>query len=84
MIKNLTKNLACFAVAISGATAVGAQTTLRIQNHLGQSSPYGVAIQQFVEDVATMSDGTQIEMFYSSSVVPTTETFDAVEWNLIV
>lgn len=80
MIKNLTKNLACFAVAISGATAVGAQTTLRIQNHLGQSSPYGVAIQQFVEDVATMSDGTlQIEMFYSSSVVPTTETFDAVK-----
>ncbi|NOE33372.1 TRAP transporter substrate-binding protein [Ruegeria sp. HKCCD7318] len=85
MIKDLTKTLLVgLAVTAAGATTAAAQTTLRIQNHLGQSSPYGVAIQKFVEDVATMSDGAlQIEMFYSSAVVPTTETFDAAKNGII-
>ncbi len=66
-------------VALSSA-AVSAQTTLRIQTHSGQSSPYGVAIQQFVDNVATMSGGDlTIEAFYGSSVVPSAETFDAAK-----
>lgn len=64
-------------MALMAATA-SAQTTLRIQTHQGQSSSYGAAIQEFVDNVSVMSGGDiQIEMFYSSSVVPSAETFDA-------
>lgn len=79
MLKSLTKTLSGSAavVALMAATA-SAQTTLRIQTHQGQSSSYGAAIQEFVDNVKVMSGGDiQIEMFYSSSVVPSAETFDA-------
>lgn len=79
MLKSVTKTLSGSAtvVALMAATA-SAQTTLRIQTHQGQSSSYGAAIQEFVDNVNLMSGGDiQIEMFYSSSVVPSAETFDA-------
>ena len=81
MLKTVTKTLfAGVAAAALVTTAASAQTTLRMQNHQSQSSPYGVAIQKFVDDVAMMSGGDlQIEMFYSSSVVPSAETFDAAK-----
>lgn len=79
MLKSVTKTLSGSAavMALMAATA-SAQTTLRIQTHQGQSSSYGAAIQEFVDNVSVMSGGDiQIEMFYSSSVVPSAETFDA-------
>jgi TRAP-type C4-dicarboxylate transport system substrate-binding protein len=72
------------AIALAGAaaflaTAAAAEpVTLRIQNHYGTEHPMGKAIAQFVDDVQVMSGGDiTIEMFYASSVVATTETFDA-------
>ncbi len=81
MLKTVTNTLlASAAIVVVGAGAVAAQTTLRIQTHSGQSSPYGVAIQQFVDNVNTMSGGDlTIEAFYGSSVVPSAETFDAAK-----
>lgn len=65
-------------VAAGFALPASAQTTLRIQTHYGPESISGKNATQFVEDVQTMSNGDiQIEMFYSSSVVASVETFDA-------
>lgn len=82
MLNSVTKTLIAGAVVAAASTSMAAAETktLRIQNHQGQSSPYGVAIQKFVKDVNTMSGGTlEIEMFYSSSVVASAETFDAAK-----
>ena len=81
MLNKVTKTILTGAavLALSSTVAI-AQTTLRIQTHSGQSSPYGVAIQKFVDNVNTMSGGDlQIEAFYGSSVVPSAETFDAAK-----
>lgn len=79
MLKTVSKTLvAGVSAAVLLGTAASAQTTLRIQTHQGQSSSYGQAIQDFVDSVSVMSGGElNIEMFYSSSVVPSAETFDA-------
>ncbi len=64
------------AVLISGAAS--AQTTLRIQTHQSPESVSGQVVKQFVEQVETMSGGSlDIEMFYSSAVVASAETFPA-------
>ncbi|MEN8889358.1 MAG: TRAP transporter substrate-binding protein [Celeribacter marinus] len=53
-------------------------TTLRISTHYATEHPSGKLAAIFVDDVETMSNGSiDIEMFYSSSVVATTETWDA-------
>ena len=72
-------------LAIGLATAVSAQTTtLRIQNHQAPESTSGRLIADFVENVHRMSDGDiQIEMFYSSAVVASAETFDAAADGII-
>jgi TRAP-type C4-dicarboxylate transport system substrate-binding protein len=58
--------------------AAMAETTLRIQTHYGPETLSGKNAAQFVDDVQTMSNGDiKIEMFYSSSVVASAETFDA-------
>jgi len=61
------------------ATAVSAEpVTLRIQTHYATEHPTGQFLAQWIDDVQTMSGGDiTIEMFYSSSVVATVETFDA-------
>ncbi|MEM7670411.1 MAG: TRAP transporter substrate-binding protein [Pseudomonadota bacterium] len=66
-------------IAAGLATAAAAEpVTLRIQNHYSTEHPMGKAIAQVVDDVQVMSGGDiTIEMFYASSVVATTETFDA-------
>jgi TRAP-type mannitol/chloroaromatic compound transport system substrate-binding protein len=64
-------------VAVSWA-AHAADYTLRIQTHYSPETPSGRLAAQFVDDVQTMSGGRlAIEMFYSSSVVKSVETFDA-------
>lgn len=66
------------AVAIAASAASAQDVTLRIQTHYASEHPSGVLAAQFADDVQVMSGGEiAIEMFYSSSVVATTETFDA-------
>ncbi|PUB18952.1 TRAP transporter substrate-binding protein [Yoonia sediminilitoris] len=66
------------AVGILAAPTFAEDVTLRIQTHYATEHPTGKAIAQWIDDVQTMSDGSiTIEMFYSSSVVATVETFDA-------
>ncbi|MBV7393949.1 TRAP transporter substrate-binding protein [Mameliella sediminis] len=66
------------AVAIAASAASAQDVTLRIQTHYASEHPSGVLAAQFADDVQVMSGGEiSIEMFYSSSVVATTETFDA-------
>jgi len=72
--------LATALVAIAGMTAYAAAAdfTLRIQTHYAPETVSGKLAQQFVDDVETMSGGRlDIEMFFSSSVVKSVETFDA-------
>lgn len=58
--------------------ALAAEHTLRIQTHYAPETVSGKLAQQFVDDVETMSGGRlDIEMFFSSSVVKSVETFDA-------
>ena len=74
-MKNLFVTTAVVAaLAASSASAV----TLRMQTHYATEHPTGKMLAQFIDDVDVMSGGDiQIEMFYSSSVVATVETFDA-------
>lgn len=59
------------------ATPVTAET-LRVQTHYAPETISGKMIADFVDDIETMSGGDlDIEMFYSSSVVKSVETFDA-------
>ena len=74
----LRTTLKTAALAAVIAAPAAAQTTLRIQTHYAPETVSGKLAGQFVDDVQVMSGGDiQIEMFYSSSVVATVETFDA-------
>jgi len=80
------------AAAILGALGAGGladgalaqEFTLRIQTHYAPETPSGKLAAQFVDDVQTMSGGrVVIEMFYSSSVVKSVETFDAAATGIL-
>jgi len=63
---------------VMAVPAVAQEVTLRIQTHYASEHPTGQRLAEWIDDVQTMSDGEiAIEMFYSSAVVATTETFDA-------
>jgi TRAP-type mannitol/chloroaromatic compound transport system substrate-binding protein len=67
---------------VGGATA--AETTLRIQTHYAPETVSGKLAAQYIDDVQTMSNGEiKIEMFYSSSVVKSVETFDAAATGIL-
>ena len=68
---------AAVAALVAGSAAAQSQT-LRIQTHYAPETESGKLAQQFADDVETMSGGDiDIEMFFSSSVVDSTEGFDA-------
>ncbi len=71
---------AVMAAALVAGTAMGAaaqQTNLRIQTHYAPESVSGKLAQEFADNVMTMSGGDiSIEMFFSSALSPSTETFD--------
>ena len=75
----LTSVLKSAALAsVIAVPAVAQEVTLRMQTHYATEHPSGQRLAEFIDDVQVMSDGEiAIEMFYSSSVVATTETFDA-------
>jgi len=66
------------ATALMATTAAADPVTLRVQTHYATEHPTGKMLAQWADDVQTMSGGDiTVELFYSSSVVATTETFDA-------
>ncbi len=69
---------AASAIALA-AGAVSAETTnLRIQTHQSPESVSGKLVQDFVDQVHAMSNNElQIEMYFSSAVVASAETFSA-------
>ncbi|MGY3439073.1 MULTISPECIES: TRAP transporter substrate-binding protein [unclassified Marinovum] len=77
-LKTLLKSATVAALAVAGTANAAEDITLRIQTHYATEHPSGKLAAQFIDDVQTMSEGSiTIEMFYSSSVVATTETWDA-------
>ena len=65
-------------MAFSTAATAADVTKLRIQTHFSPETLSGQMAKQWVEDVTKMANGgLEIEMFYSSSVVKSVETFDA-------
>ena len=76
------------AVALAAATVAadghGDTYKLRIQTHHAPESVSGELAAGFVDDVQVMSNGQlEIEMFYSSSVVKSVETFDAAATGIL-
>ncbi|MEO1473824.1 MAG: TRAP transporter substrate-binding protein [Pseudomonadota bacterium] len=87
-MKTMFKAAAVAAVAASTAmTAMAdghATTKLRIQTHYAPETVSGQLAAQYVEDIQTMSGGgIEVEMFYSSSVVKSVETFDAAATGIL-
>ena len=73
------------SMGASAAFAGGhAETKLRIQTHYAPETVSGKLAAQYIADVESMSGGAiDIEMFYSSSVVKTVETFDAAATGIL-
>jgi TRAP-type mannitol/chloroaromatic compound transport system substrate-binding protein len=64
--------------------AAGAETSLRIQTHYAPETVSGKLAAQYVDDIQSMSNGEiKVEMFYSSSVVKSVETFDAAATGIL-
>ena len=82
LITKMGMATAAFALTVGAATA---QTTnLRIQTHYGPETLSGKNAAIFVDDIQTMSNGEiTVEMFYSSSVVASAETFDAAATGIL-
>ncbi len=72
------------AVGLSAGIALAAETKLRIQTHFAPETPSGKLAAQYVDDIQVMSGGEiKVEMFYSSSVVKSVETFDAAATGIL-
>ena len=75
---------AAVALAIASGAAGAAETKLRIQTHFSPETLSGQMAAEFIEDIAAMSNGEiQVEMFYSSAVVKSAETFDAAATGIL-
>ncbi len=89
MLRTLSKALligaASLSVAALSVTAVSAaQTKLRIQTHYAPETPSGKLLAEYVDNIQVMSNGEiEVEMFYSSSVVKSVETFDAAATGIL-
>jgi TRAP-type C4-dicarboxylate transport system substrate-binding protein len=84
MIKSLSVAATAMMIAAGAATTASAETNLRIQTHFSQETLSGQLAAEFIEDVTKMSNGEiKIEMFYSSAVVKSTETFDAAATGIL-
>ncbi len=60
------------------------ETKLRIQTHYAPETPSGKLLTEYVDNIQKMSNGEiKVEMFYSSSVVKSVETFDAAATGIL-
>ena len=89
MLKKLSKILLAASAAVAMSTSAFAashasETKLRIQTHYGPETPSGKLLTEYVENIQEMSGGEiKVEMFYSSSVVKSVETFDAAATGIL-
>jgi TRAP-type mannitol/chloroaromatic compound transport system substrate-binding protein len=86
MMKKALAGVATAALLATGlsAAATAAETNLRIQTHYAPETVSGKLAGQYVDDIQTMSNGEiKVEMFYSSSVVKSVETFDAAATGIL-
>jgi len=73
-----TAAMAAGVAAIAASGAYAQTTTLRIQTHYAPETVSGRLAAQYIADIEAMSNGEiKVEMFWSSSVVKSVETFDA-------
>lgn len=80
----LVATIVALSLGTGAAVAQDDKHTLRIQTHYAPESLSGKLAGQFVDDVQVMSNGQlEIEMFYSSSVVKSVETFDAAATGIL-
>jgi len=82
----LLKYAACAAALTLATTGLASakDIVLKVQTHLSAESLNGKNAAQFAKDVEAMSGGRlKLEMFYSGSVVKSTETFDAAANGII-
>ncbi len=84
-MKKAASVAALAALAASTALAASAETTkLRIQTHYAPETVSGKLLTEYVENIQAMSGGEiEVEMFYSSSVVKSVETFDAAATGIL-
>ena len=76
--------VATLALTLAAGTASAEDTKLRIQTHFSQETLSGELAQEFIEDISAMSNGEiKVEMFYSSAVVKSAETFDAAATGIL-
>ena len=69
---------------IASAASHETKTKLRIQTHYAPETPSGKLAAEYVDDIQVMSNGMiEVEMFYSSSVVKSVETFDAAATGIL-
>ena len=72
------------ALAVATGTASAEDTKLRIQTHFSPETLSGKMAQEFVADIEAMSNNEiQVELFLSSSVVKSAETFDAAATGIL-
>ncbi len=89
MLKTIKKTVVVGSVAVAAlclaAGSASAQTTkLRIQSHYAPEQLSGKLATEYVENIQKMSGGEiEVELFYSSSVVKTVETFDAAATGIL-
>ena len=84
-VKTAAAAVAATAIVATGAFADGHATTkLRIQTHYAPETTSGKLLTEWKENVEAMTNGEiAIEMFYSSSVVKSVETFDAAATGIL-
>ena len=89
MFKNIKRSfivvsIAMTALVLAAGIASAEKTKLRIQTHYAPEQLSGKLATEYIENIQTMSGGEiEVEMFYSSSVVKTVETFDAAATGII-
>ncbi|MBT8334210.1 MAG: TRAP transporter substrate-binding protein [Desulfobacterales bacterium] len=89
MLDKLSKSLTVGSTALAALFLVASissaeETKLRIQTHFAPEQLSGKLATEFVENIQTMSGGEiQVEMFYSSSVTKSVESFDAAATGII-
>ena len=83
-IKGLALAASVAALAVAATSASAETTKLRIQTHFSPETLSGKMAAEFIEDITAMSNGEiEVEMFYSSAVVKSAETFDAAATGIL-
>jgi len=87
-MKKLLGTLCALALTTAAVPAFadghGEKTMLRIQTHYAPETTSGKLLTEYVDNIQKMSNGEiEVEMFYSSSVVKSVETFDAAATGIL-